>query len=235
MGKLKAFFSSRKSPFGSNHELVSYFSSQFGVKPKNIKLYEKALTHKSISSESNNERLEYLGDTILSSAVATYLFKNYPKKNEGELTILVSKLVTRKKLNEIGELIKLNDHITAISFEKGYKNLVGNAYEAVIGAIYLDLGFETTQQAVYISLLRHVDIKKLDEEKANFKSVLIVWGQKTGNKVEFKGKKLLESNKYKSTLFINGKKINSTASKSKKEAEVELSEKALKSLFSDEY
>ena len=230
MSKLKALFKSRKSAFGSKDELTRYFIQYFGVTPKDIELYKKALTHKSISTENNNERLEYLGDTILSSIVASYLFLNYPKKDEGELTILTSKLVARDNLNEIGNVIKLNEQIIAIEFEKGYKNIVGNAFEAVIGAVFLDYGFEKARVAVEKSLLKHIDLKELDETKTNYKSVLIVWGQKTGNTVVFKGKKLPESNKYKSTLLINGKKINSTAKDSKKKAEFFLAKEALASI-----
>ena len=235
MGKLKAFFNKRNVAFGSTDELTDYFINHFGVKPKNQDLYKKALTHKSISADYNNERLEYLGDTVLSSIVATHLFHKFPNKNEGGLTVLTSKVVTRKKLNEIGALINLNEHIIAVDFEKGYKNLIGNAYEAVIGAIYLDCGYEKTSKAVEKSLLRHIDLEQLDEAKTNYKSVLIVWGQKTGNKVAFKGKKLSESAKYKSSLYINNKKINSTAKDSKREAELFLSKKALNSLFLDDY
>ncbi len=235
MSKLKALFNSRKTAFGSKDKLILYFNQYFGIKPKDIELYKKALTHKSVSAAFNNERLEYLGDTILSSIVATYLFHKFPDKNEGGLTVLTSKVVTRDKLNEIGVHINLNEHIIAIDFEKGYKNIVGNAYEAVIGAIFLDLGFEKTTKAIEKSLLNHIDLKELDEAKTNYKSVLIVWGQKTGNKVVFKGKKLPESNKYKSTLYINKKKVNSIAKDSKKQAELDLSQKALNSLFLDDY
>lgn len=235
MSKFKALFNFRKYAFGSKDELTHYFTQYFGVKPKDIELYKKALTHKSISADCNNERLEYLGDTILSSVVSTYLFHKFPDKNEGGLTILTSKVVSRDKLNEIGNLILLNKHIIAVDFEKGYKNIVGNAFEAIIGAIFLDYGFEKASLAVEKSLLQHINLKQLDETKTNYKSVLIVWGQKTGNKVEFKGKKLPESNKYKSTLLINNKKINSTAKDSKKAAELELSEKALNSLFLEDY
>lgn len=235
MSKLKALFNKRKSAFNSTDELSDYFVTHFGIKPKNKELYKKALTHKSISSEFNNERLEYLGDTVLSSIVATYLFHKFPDKNEGGLTVLTSKVVTRKKLNEIGVHIHLDEHIIAVEFDKGYKNLVGNAFEAVIGAIYLDFGYEKASSAVEKSLLRHIDLQQLDEAKTNYKSVLIVWGQKTGNKVIFKGKKLLETRKYKSTLYINGKKINSVSQESKKEAELLLAEKALNTLFLDGY
>ena len=105
MNKLKAIFNTRKIAFGSDEELIQFFHKNFKIKPKNIELYKQALTHKSKSSDSNNERLEYLGDTLLSSIVASYLFEKFPAKNEGDLTVLTSKLVNRKKLNTFGEKI----------------------------------------------------------------------------------------------------------------------------------
>ncbi len=234
MTRIKALLASGKSAFASKDELTSYFRSNFGVKPKNIDLFKQALTHKSVSTDCNNERLEYLGDTILSGIVSSYLYNKFPEKDEGGLTVLSSKIVTRNKLNEIGSLIGLNKHIIAVEFQRGYKNIVGNAFEAIIGAIFLDQGFDKTVKSVKKSLLRHIDLEELDRTKTNYKSVLIVWGQKSNNQVVFKGKKLPESNKYKSTLYINSKKIHSTAKDSKKEAELYLAEKALKSLFLEE-
>lgn len=234
MSRIKALFATGKSAFASKDALTSYFVSNFGVKPKNIELFKQALTHKSVSADCNNERLEYLGDTILSGIVSSYLYHKFPEKDEGGLTVLTSKIVTRDKLNEIGTHIGLNEHIIAVEFQRGYKNIVGNAFEAIIGAIFLDQGFEKTAKSVKKSLIRHIDLEELDKAKTNFKSVLIVWGQKTNNQVVFKGKKLPESSKYKSTLYINSKKISSTAKDSKKEAELHLAEKALKSLFVDE-
>ncbi|MDA9262169.1 putative dsRNA-binding protein [bacterium] len=232
MSKLKAFFlKNKKTAFDSDDEITSFFINQFGVKPKNLNLYIQAFTHKSKSPEFNNERLEYLGDTVLSSIVVSYLFKKYPKKDEGQLTILTSKLVSRKKLNEMGELLKLNEHIIAVEYDFGYKNILGNTFEAIIGAIYLDQGFEKTKDAIVMGYLEKVDLVKIDEEEKNYKSILIVWGQKTGNKVIFQGRKLSETNKYKSTLYINGKKINSTAKESKKEAEQQIAEQALSTLL----
>ena len=231
MGKLKALFNLKKYAFDSGDEITTFFIKQFGVKPKNLNLYIQAFTHKSKSADFNNERLEYLGDTVISSIVVTYLFDKFPKKTEGEHTVLTSKLVNRKKLNEMGELLKLEKHIIAIKYDYGYKNILGNTLEAIIGAIYLDQGFDKTKAALVKGYLRNVDLEKIDEEETNFKSVLVVWGQKTGNKVVFKGKKLPETAKYKSTLFINGKKINSTAKESKKEAEQQIAEQALSTLL----
>lgn len=229
MNKLKAIFNSRKIAFDSDEELSLFFQKNFKVKPKNLELYKQALTHKSKSSEVNNERLEYLGDTLLSSIVASYLFEKFPSKNEGELTELTSKLVNRKKLNEFGEKLNLQQFIVALDYDFTFKNIFGNAFEAIIGAIYLDQGFERTKKSVVSCFIKQLDLSKLQKE-ANHKSVLIVWGQKTGNKVEFKGKKLPESNKYKSDLYINAKKISSTAMDSKKAAELFLAKEALEKI-----
>lgn len=231
MSKLKAFFNLKKYAFDSNDDISSFFMNQFGVKPKNLNLYIQAFTHKSKSPDFNNERLEYLGDTVLSSIVVTYLFDKFPKKNEGELTVLTSKLVSRKKLNEMGGILNLDKHIIAVEYDNGYKNILGNTLEAIIGAIFLDQGFNKTKEAIIKGYLSKVDLSKIDQEETNFKSVLVVWGQKTGNKVIFKGKKLPETGKYKSILYINGKKINSTAKESKKEAEQVIAEQALSTLL----
>ena len=233
MNKLKAIFNSRKIAFGSDEELVSYFYTNFKVKIKNIDLYKQALTHKSKSTEVNNERLEYLGDTLLSSIVASYLYEKFPEKDEGELTVLTSKLVNRSQLNELGERLKLQDHIIAVDYDQGFKHILGNTFEAIVGAMFLDLGFDRTKKALIQSFIKRMDLSKLEQE-TNQKSVLIVWGQKTGNKVEFKGKKLSESNKYKSTLYINGKKISSTAKDSKKEAELSVAKVALSTILIEE-
>lgn len=231
MNKLKLLFNSRKKTLSSEHDVIDYISIEFNITPRKKELYTQALTHKSKSPDQNNERLEYLGDTVLSSVVVSYLYDKFPKKNEGELTVLTSKIVSRKNLNEIGEKIGLSEYIIAVDYDNGYKNILGNTFEALIGAIYLDNGFEVTQNAVQHALLSKLDLAKMDEEETNFKSVLIVWGQKTGNKVLFKGKRLPESSKYKSTLFINSKKINTIAKDSKKEAEQYIAEKALSSLI----
>lgn len=231
MSKLKAFFNTKKVAFESDDDIKDFFIKQFGVKPKNLNLYIQAFTHKSKSAEFNNERLEYLGDTVLSSIVVSYLFEKFPKKNEGQLTVLTSKLVSRKKLNEIGNLLNLDRHIIAIEYDFGYKNILGNTFEAIVGAIYLDQGFDKTKEAIVKGYLSQANLTKIDEEETNFKSVLVVWGQKTGNKVVFKGKKLPETGKYKSILYINGKKINSTAKESKKEAEQQIAKQALSTLL----
>ena len=123
-----------------------------GFKPKNIKLYELALRHKSYSKSSrkkNNERLEYLGDAVIGVIVADYLFQKYPDKNEGELTKMRSRMVSRKHLNELADKIGLG---SAIPFRKQYdlpkEHIQGNVFEALFGAIYLDGGFSAAKECL---------------------------------------------------------------------------------------
>lgn len=161
-----------------------------GFIPGNIDLYKIALSHRSIkeTSEENNERLEFLGDAVLSSIIAHYLFKKYPYKDEGFLTEMRSKMVNRQKLNEIAlkmglkkiSLYNKNDHALKIS------QIFGNTLEALIGAVFLDKGYNKTQKWVenYI-ILPHLFINDLENIEINIKNKLYGWASKNGKSVEF--------------------------------------------------
>ena len=161
-----------------------------GFIPGNIELYRIALSHRSIkeTSEENNERLEFLGDAVLSSIIAHYLFKKYPYKDEGFLTEMRSKMVNRQKLNEIAlkmglkkiSLYNKNDHALKIS------QIFGNTLEALIGAVFLDKGYNKTQKWVenYI-ILPHLFINDLENIEINIKNKLYGWASKNGKSVEF--------------------------------------------------
>ncbi len=161
-----------------------------GFIPGNIDLYKIALSHRSIKefSEENNERLEFLGDAVLSSIIAHYLFKKYPYKDEGFLTEMRSKMVNRQKLNEIAlkmglkkiSLYNKNDHALKIS------QIFGNTLEALIGAVFLDKGYNKTQKWVenYI-ILPHLFINDLENIEINIKNKLYGWASKNGKSVEF--------------------------------------------------
>lgn len=179
--------------FFSNKE-QSTFKKQLknilGFIPGNIDLYKIALSHRSIKefSEENNERLEFLGDAVLSSIIAHYLFKKYPYKDEGFLTEMRSKMVNRQKLNEIAlkmglkkiSLYNKNDHALKIS------QIFGNTLEALIGAVFLDKGYNKTQKWVenYI-ILPHLFINELENIEINIKNKLYGWASKNGKSVEF--------------------------------------------------
>ena len=180
------FFSSDKAQSTFKKQLKNIL----GFIPGNIDLYKIALSHRSIKefSEENNERLEFLGDAVLSSIIAHYLFKKYPYKDEGFLTEMRSKMVNRQKLNEIAlkmglkkiSLYNKNDHALKIS------QIFGNTLEALIGAVFLDKGYNKTQKWVenYI-ILPHLFINELENIEINIKNKLYGWASKNGKSVEF--------------------------------------------------
>jgi ribonuclease-3 len=183
---LTHFFSSNKEQSTFKKQLKNIL----GFVPGNIDLYKIALSHRSIkeTSEENNERLEFLGDAVLSSIIAHYLFKKYPYKDEGFLTEMRSKMVNRQKLNEIAlkmglkkiSLYNKNDHALKIS------QIFGNTLEALIGAVFLDKGYNKTQKWVenYI-ILPHLFINDLENIEINIKNKLYGWASKNGKSVEF--------------------------------------------------
>lgn len=151
-----------------------------------------AFIHRSVSSmteghRTNNERLEYLGDAILGSVVAEYLYKKYPLKGEGFLTEMRSKIVSRKSLGQLARkmgMMELIEHQRGV--EGAFKSLGGDAFEALIGAIYLERGYRFTRKVIINKLLcTYIDIDEVAKTDWNFKSKLIDWGQKNHKKVTF--------------------------------------------------
>ena len=136
---------------------------------------------------TNNERLEYLGDAILGSVVAEYLYKKYPLKGEGFLTEMRSKIVSRKSLGQLARkigMLELPEHQRGT--EGAFKSLGGDAFEALIGAIYLERGYRFTRKVIITKLLcTYIDIDEVAKTDWNFKSKLIDWGQKSHKKVTF--------------------------------------------------
>ncbi len=183
---LRAFFSVDK-------ELSYAIKNIFGFVPGNIFLYQLAFRHKSVASESvnghklSNERLEYLGDAILSAVVADYLFKKFPYKNEGFLTEMRSKIVSRASLNKLSQKMGVDKLVNLNGDGKSvFKSANGDAFEALIGAIYLDKGFTFTRAIVINRIIEmHLDIDTLQNSDFNFKSKLLEWGQKEKQTVEF--------------------------------------------------
>lgn len=175
---LKVFFSKDKQLFIAIKHI-------FGFYPGNINLYKQALRHKSAASEirdgikNSNERLEYLGDAVLSSVIADYLFKRFPYKDEGFLTEMRSKLVSRSHLNIIcsktglDKLIEVNDTGALAG------SIKGNAFESVIGAIYLDKGYYFALNIIIYKIIKYyLDIDEIELQEFNYKSKLLEWVQK---------------------------------------------------------
>jgi ribonuclease III len=161
-----------------------------GFTPGKVVLYKAALTHRSVrdTADENNERLEYLGDAILSGIVADFLFKKYPYKEEGFLTEMRSKMVNRNKLNEIAIKMGLKKVTFFNKFDNSLKmsQIFGNTLEALVGAIYLDKGFDKTKKWVLESIIiPHLFMEDLENLEINHKNKLYGWANKNGKTLEF--------------------------------------------------
>ena len=205
-----------------------------GFSPMRMNAYEQALRHHSVSkairsasgSKDSNERLEFLGDAMLNSIVAEYLFKKYPFKDEGFLTQLRSKIVSRESLNSLA--IKLNLNQIVEYDKKALQNIslrnsiFGNALEAFIGAIFLDAGFEVCKKFIIDNLLRfHIDVDKLEITETNFKGRLLEHCQKNNIPIELEASDYPDgkSKIYKVVVKLNGEIKGSAEHLSKKKAE----------------
>jgi ribonuclease-3 len=174
----------------AKNKFESNLRNILGYSPGDIKLYKTALSHRSIKegSDQNNERLEFLGDAILSAVVADYLFKKYPYKGEGFLTEMRSKMVNRATLNDIAVRMGLKK-ITL--YNKGDNSLkvsqiFGNTLEALLGAIYLDLGYKKTQRWIVKNvIIPYLFMEDLEALEINHKNKLYGWANKNGKNLEF--------------------------------------------------
>lgn len=223
-GSIKAKFSKE------NKELIDTLKNIFGFYPGNIFLYQLAFRHKSVADElhpgvkNSNERLEYLGDAILDAVVADYLFKIYPFKDEGFLTKMRSKMVSRSQLNSLSTKLGITNLIQATKDVRSQpKSLRGDAFEAFIGALYIDKGYDFTKKVIIERIIKlHLDIDELQNTESNFKSRLIEWAQKEKYIIEFRSFKQAEmGNKimHKVDLYINDKLVSTASDRSIKAAE----------------
>lgn len=192
--ELKNIFK-RKLNNNSYAEIRTFCRKTLGFSPHNVELFHTALTHKSSMQEFsdgrklNNERLEYLGDAMLSAIVAEHLYSKYPDRGEGYLTELRSKIVSRRSLNKIAHKMGLFDLISynrsAIRISEN-RSLEGNALEALIGAIYIDRGYSFTRKVVLQRIINHyTDIDALANTDWNYKGRLIDYCQKRHLKLHF--------------------------------------------------
>lgn len=170
----------------SDKHLSEYINNILGFYPRNVVLYQLAFTHKSVSDEKvgkyrlSNERLEYLGDAVLEIVVADYLFRKFPTEQEGFLTEMRSRIVSRASLNRLSQKLGFEDFIKhAPDTGGGFRSIGGNAFEALMGAIYLDRGFEFAKNIVINRIIKmHIDLDQLQQTDVNFKSKLLEWSQK---------------------------------------------------------
>ncbi|HPF09890.1 MAG TPA: ribonuclease III [Flavobacteriaceae bacterium] len=187
MASLKNIFSSRNE---KEEEFYYAVKKILGFKPQELSFYQEAFTHRSMNSaegiQKNYERLEFLGDAMLGSVIASHLFKKVPHGNEGYLTKMRSKVVSREHLNELGRDLNLISLVkTAVPTQQFGENIHGNVFEALIGAIYLDRGYKDVEKFIHRRVIKpYVDIQKLEGKIISYKSLFIEWCQK--NKKTFK-------------------------------------------------
>ncbi len=239
MGYAKKFYNYFLSP---EKELARKIKSVIGFTPSRLHLFKLAFYHKSmndsITTDFNNERLEYLGDAILSTVVAEYLFKKYPNKDEGFLTKMRSKIVKRKTLNEIADKMGIDLILSDYSQGNLSKSMLGNAFEALIGAIYIEYGYKTTKTYIISKVLRkYLNIHELEEYDDNYKSQLLEWCQKNGKEVDYKVLAKFKHDKrdrFKIAVLIDGEETSIAEDFNKKSAEQTASKAALKIISSKE-
>ncbi len=171
-------------------EFKRQLNNVLGFVPGDLTLYKTALSHRSVreGADENNERLEFLGDAVLSSIIAHYLFRKYPYKGEGFLTEMRSKMVNRQKLNEIAVKMGLKKITFYNKFDNALKisQIFGNTLEALIGAVYLDKGYKKTQRWVEEFIIYpHLFTEDLESIEINIKNKLYGWANKNGKQLEF--------------------------------------------------
>ncbi len=210
-----------------------------GKKTRNESLYLLAFRHKSASlyekgRKINNERLEYLGDAVLGAIVADILFKSFPNQKEGFLTKLRSKIVNRKQLNHLGSILGFEKHL----FFNGTlaDNTLGNCLEALIGAMYLDFGYNVTRQIVANRIIhKHIDFENLIQKEENFKSKLIEWAQHKKKSIVFSTDEQQKDAHphFTSRVLINDELMGKGEGSSKKIAQQMAAGNALNKIYDD--
>ena len=233
---VKSLFKPQKSK--EELELIGFILKKFGYRPKELKYFYKAITHKSFRNqeiEFSNERLEFLGDAVLDSVVADYLFVKFEDEDEGYLTRIKSKIVNRKTLSDIGEAMNIREILRYNQARSiNLSTLEGNAFEAILGAIYLDGGYESVKKSVQNHVFRNfVNINRLLEEEIDFKSRLFIWCQKKKLQLTFDVLKEVNTGSgwvYEVEVEINGKKYGRGRGSAKKLAEQEAAKETLELL-----
>ena len=220
-----------------NISLTLSLKKIIGFKPGKCVYYEKAFTHRStnrideLGNPISYERLEFLGDSVLSAVIAHYLFDKTPGEDEGYLTKMRSKVVSREHLNEIGKELELSSLMyTKIPLSQFGENIHGNLFEALTGAVFLDKGYNTCERFIYKTVIHpHINIESLEGKIISYKSFIIEWCQKEKKTFYFEG--IEDSGKdqlkhFSVKLRINGTTVAKARATSKKKAEEKVSKRA---------
>lgn len=212
--------------------LITAIETIVGSKPFNLELYRLVTQHTSVAKESahgikeSNERLEYLGDAVLGSVVAEYLFKKFPFKDEGFLTEMRSRIVNRESLNNLARKIGV-DKIVEVDVNRrnvlSHKSIHGDTLEALVGAVYLDRGFKFCRRFILKKLIGpHFNINELMKTTTNYKSKIIEWAQRENHDLQFEIVEVKNKKHYKeftAQVILDGDPLKKGTGLSKKKAE----------------
>jgi ribonuclease-3 len=233
------FLQSSKSADGREKDeaLGKAIKRRLGYFPKNLNLYKAALTHgstlRNTTTLNDGERLEFLGDAVIELVVSEYLYQKFPDEREGFLTQMRSRLVSRQHLAELATEMNLQPLLTVYNVHVT-KNILGNAFEAIIGAMYLDIGYQRASRYFTESVLESlIDMDAMRHNKVDFKSQLMELGQRGRWRIVFdsKDKSTIPQNpEFYSVLTINGKVCGTGIGHSKKDAEQRAAQKALEEI-----
>lgn len=223
--RIRLFFRKEKEPYSRFYKILGFY-------PHNIEIYKQALLHKSSSVKTqgrlvNNERLEFLGDAILDAVVADIVYKKFEGKREGFLTNTRSKIVQRETLNNIAINIGLDKLIKYSSKQSSHNSYMsGNAFEALVGAIYLDRGYKACMKFMEKRIIgQYINLEKISRKEVNFKSKLIEWSQKNKFEIEFRliGQSLDESQNpiFETQILVENISAGTGKGYSKKESQQE--------------
>ncbi|MFM8349403.1 MAG: ribonuclease III [Bacteroidota bacterium] len=227
--------SGNESSRSRDRKLTSAVKNITGLSPGNLALYRLATLHSSRATEVNgfkqsNERLEYLGDAILGAAVADYLFRKYPFKDEGFLTEIRSRIVNRESLNQLAHKIGLHEVVDYDSRNLQLQRVIlGNTLEALVGAVYLDKGYLRTRKFVIDKLIQpYFNLDAVISSDTNFKSKIIEWAQRKGKQVRFEiteTKRARNQREFTAQVLVDDQPSGTGFGASKKKAEQDAAHK----------
>ena len=222
-----------------NKRLISAVKTIVGTKPINVEIFELATRHASAAKtlksgfRESNERLEYLGDAVLGTVIAEFLFKKYPFKDEGFLTEIRSRIVNRESLNDLGKKIGLDVLIEYDANRKNslsHRSIHGDTLEALVGAVYLDRGFRFCRKFVIKKLLLpYFDLDQIVKNNPNNKSLIIEWAQKENKEVRFEVVEIKNKRHFKEftvQVFVDDQPVGKGYGTSKKKAEQDAAQKS---------
>lgn len=224
--------------FSPDKDFLRSLRNLLGFYPGNLSVYHLAFSHRSLALETeqgiklSNERLEYLGDAVLGAVVAEMLFKKFPYKDEGFLTEMRAKIVSRENLKQVAMKIGIDEFLKKDAGPGSYRSMYGDAFEALIGAIYVDKGYARARRFLLDRIIRnHVDLHAMEVTENNFKSRILNWGQREKHTVNFEViEEDSKSKLIKIRLLVDEKEIATGTDFVKKKAEQIAAEMACKSL-----